>query len=114
MAGAICLEFNRIPLAISDRTNGNAADENEKVRVRTSKQMGQRQFDWRRFEDILIKRCEKAIVAAMNQFPDESFYAAAFHEFYAEEGGMIKLPCLALNTEEEIDDEEDDRWDSAD
>ncbi len=50
----------------------------------------------------------------MNQYSDELFYAAAFHEFYAEECQLITLPCLALNTEEELDRDEDFRWSSAD
>ncbi len=50
----------------------------------------------------------------MNQYSDELYYAAAFHEFYAEEWQLITFPSLALNTEEELDGNKDLRWSSAD
>jgi hypothetical protein len=43
-----------------------------------------------------------------------SFYAVVFHEFYAEVGGVIAMPCLAANTVEKPAGKEDSPWNSAD
>ncbi len=50
----------------------------------------------------------------MQEFPDESYYAAVLHEFYREHDNYIAMPCLAMQTEEELNGKEDIRWSSAD
>jgi hypothetical protein len=71
-------------------------------------------FDWKKYEAELIKCLEKSIRGVMTEFSDEHFYSAAFHSFYREYGDRIALPCLAVNTEEEIDDECETQWSSPD
>ncbi|QDT36864.1 DUF4303 domain-containing protein [Stratiformator vulcanicus] len=73
-----------------------------------------KKFNWENYETELLKYLEKAVLEVMGQYPDEHFYGAAFHSFYREYGDRIGLPCLAVNTEEEIDENLDTRWSSPD
>lgn len=68
---------------------------------------------WKAFETAVADSAFQTVKTTMEEWPDESFYAVAFHEFYREELGIISMPCLAVNTEEELTDE-DCRWSSAD
>ena len=76
--------------------------------------MAKKKFNWRTYETELLKCVEKSVLEVMGQYPDEHFYGAAFHSFYREYGDRIALPCLAVNTEEEIDENLDTRWSSPD
>lgn len=71
-----------------------------------------KKFDWKKYEAELVKCVEEAVREVMEQYPDEHFYGAAFHSFYREHGDRIGFPCLAVNTEEETN--EDLRWSSPD
>ena len=61
-------------------------------------------FNWKAYEQLLTKLAFNAIAGVLKDHPDESFYAAAFHAFYAESEGMIALPLLAANSAEAIDE----------
>ena len=69
-------------------------------------------FPWKAYEELLTKLAFNAIVGVMKDHPEESFYAAAFHGFYAEEEGMIAAPLLGANSAEAID-EGYSRWGAA-
>ena len=71
-------------------------------------------IDFKEYESEMGTCIERAVSQVMAEFPDEHFYAAALHEFYRETGDRITLPCLAVNTSEEIDESGDSRWSSAD
>ncbi len=72
------------------------------------------QFNWSDFETAVCVSAERVIRRAMREYPNENAYAAAFHEFYAEEWQVIREPCLALNTLEEIADSDRLKWSPAD
>ena len=61
-------------------------------------------FSWKSYEQLLVKLAFDAVVGVMKDHPNESFYAAAFHEFYAEEEGQISIPWLGANSAEAIDE----------
>lgn len=61
-------------------------------------------FTWKAYEKLLTKLAYDAIVGVMKDHPTESFYAAAFHGFYAEEEGTITIPLLGANSAEAIDE----------
>lgn len=70
-------------------------------------------MNWKQFESTL----SRAALVALRKVIDGGkgvFYAAAFHEFYAERNEVIHLPCLAANTVEALDGNDDGRWSSAD
>lgn len=71
-----------------------------------------REFNWKTYEFELSSCLQKAVCGVMEEYPDERFYAAALHHFYRESGDLISMPCLAVNTEEEVD--EDNLWSSPD
>lgn len=70
------------------------------------------QFDWKNFESVLFAAVLDAATQLMERHKG-TFYAFAFHEFYAETDGPIHLPCFAAGTEEYLAGNEDGRWDSA-
>ncbi len=61
-------------------------------------------FKWKAYEDLLTKLALEAIGEVLDDHPDESFYAASFHGFYAEEEGQIAVPLLGVNSHEAIDE----------
>ncbi len=68
---------------------------------------------WTYVERAVFDAALTAITQLMNRQP-ASFYAVAFHEFYAEKDGVIAMPCLAANTEEHQAGSENSRFSSAD
>ena len=74
--------------------------------------MAKTKLDWKKYEAELIACIEIAVRGAMDEYPDEHFCGAALHHFYRESGEVIAMPCLAVNTEEELD--EHNRWSSPD
>ena len=70
-------------------------------------------IDWKSFE-VAVSGAALAAVTELMDRSAASFYAVGFHEFYAERGGVITMPCLAANTVEFLAGEEDSRWSSAD
>lgn len=70
-------------------------------------------FDWKGFETAVAKSA-LASLRKVIESRKGCFYAAAFHEFYAEYNELISLPLLALNTEEALRGDEEGRWSSAD
>jgi hypothetical protein len=70
-------------------------------------------LDWKNVEAAVFDAALPAITQRMERHAG-SFYAVAFHEFYAERDGVIAMPCLAANTEEYLAEKEDSRWSSAD
>ena len=71
-------------------------------------------IDFKQYENEMVTCIERAVRRVMVEFSDEHFYAAALHEFYRESGDRISLPCLAVNTSEEVDDAGDSLWSSPD
>lgn len=71
-------------------------------------------MDWERFEEELVA----GVVARVTARADEGLrlYAAVLGELYAEAGGVIRLPVLGVNSEEELAalGDEDLRWSLAD
>jgi hypothetical protein len=70
-------------------------------------------LDWKNFEAAVFDAALAAITQLMDRHAG-SYYAVAFHEFYAERDGVIAMPCLAANTEGYLAETEDSRWSSAD
>ena len=70
-------------------------------------------IDWKQFERAVLDAVRAAITRLMDR-SSAPFYAVAFHEFYAETGGVIAMPCLAANTVDDLAEKEDSRWSSAD
>lgn len=70
-------------------------------------------FKWKAYEEQLTQLALASIGEVMDEHPDESFYAAAFHGFYIEEEGQIGVPLLGANTAEAID-EGYSRWGAPD
>jgi Domain of unknown function (DUF4303) len=70
-------------------------------------------IDWKTVERAVYDGALAAITKLMERQP-ASFYAGAFHEFYAERGGVIAMPCLAANTVEYLEGKDEARWSSAD
>ena len=54
-------------------------------------------FNWQKFEDAMVVQAEGAVRTVMKQYPDESFYAVAFHEFYSESHYRVLLPTRKKN-----------------
>ena len=73
-----------------------------------------RKFSWKQYEAELLKGLSEAIQEVMGQYPEERFYGAAFHSFYREHGDRISMPCLAVNTEEELAGDFESRWSAPD
>jgi hypothetical protein len=69
--------------------------------------------DWKVFQEAITEAALEAATRLMDR-NDETFYAIAFHEFYAETGGTIAMPCLAANSEERLAQGKNSRWSSAD
>jgi hypothetical protein len=72
-----------------------------------------RSIDWKNVQDAVFDAALAAITRLMDRNA-ATFYAVVFHEFYAEAGGVIAMPCLAANTVEYLAGKEDSRWSSAD
>jgi hypothetical protein len=70
-------------------------------------------IDWKKVEGAVFDAASAAISRLMDRNVG-TFYAVAFHEFYAEAGGVIAMPGLAANTVEHLAGKEDSRWSSAD
>lgn len=70
-------------------------------------------IDWKNVECAVFDAARAAINHLMDRHA-ASFYAVVFHEFYAEKGSVIAMPCLAANTVEHLAGKEDSRWSSAD
>jgi hypothetical protein len=70
-------------------------------------------IDWKTVEAVVFDAALAAIAQLMDLHA-ASFYAAAFHELYAETDVVIAMPCLAANTVENLGGNEDSRWSSAD
>ncbi len=70
-------------------------------------------LDWKIVEAAVFDAALPAITQLMDRHAG-SFYAVAFHEFYAEMDGVIAMPCLAANTEEYLAEKDVSRWSSAD
>jgi hypothetical protein len=70
-------------------------------------------FDWKRFEAVTGEAALAAVKKLMDQHAG-SFYAAAFHAFYAETGSRIDLPLLAANTLEALAKDPSTKWNCAD
>jgi hypothetical protein len=76
-------------------------------------------LDWRALENDLTDALVGAVSALVAEHRDERFYAVALWLLYRESDGPIRLPVLAVNTEQALDrlsaDERDDvRWSPAD
>lgn len=69
--------------------------------------------DWKAYESTLLEAATVAATALLDKRRG-AFYAMAFHEFYAEAGDHIALPCLAAHTEERLAGDESSRWSSPD
>lgn len=65
-------------------------------------------FDWVAFEDELVA----GLVAKVTEVAEgeRRLYAAALGNIYAEADGVISLPSLGVNSEEELAGDEDVRW----
>jgi hypothetical protein len=78
--------------------------------------------DWKALDAHLLAALLGAVRAHHDEHPDHRIYAAAFHNFYAETGGVIAWPSLAIATEEDLRmlaagssfTEDDLRWSPAD
>ncbi|GAA0896340.1 hypothetical protein GCM10009558_084080 [Virgisporangium aurantiacum] len=76
-------------------------------------------FDWRALENDLADALVRAVSALVADRHDERFYAAALWLLYRETDGPIRLPMLAVNTEQALgrlpaDERDDLRWSPAD
>lgn len=79
-------------------------------------------LDWKALDAHLLAVLLGAVRAHHDEHPEHRIYAAAFHNFYAETGGVIAWPSLAIATEEDLQalaagssfSEDDLRWSPAD
>ena len=69
---------------------------------------------WSQFEDTVSDAVWQSLATTLDNSEASSFYAAAFHLFYAEEDGEIDLPCLALNSVATRKASPDETWSPAD
>jgi hypothetical protein len=75
-------------------------------------------FDWRALENDLTGALVRAVSALVADHTDERYYAAALWLLYRETDGPIRLPLLAVNSEQALDrlpaaERDDVRWSPA-
>jgi hypothetical protein len=65
-------------------------------------------MDWQQLEDSFFKTAKRLISGVLRENSDQTFYAFALHEYYAELDGDITFPLIAMNSLETLPQEEDD------
>lgn len=63
-------------------------------------------MNWQQLEDSFFRTAKRVIGRTLRENADETFYAVAIHESYRELDGPIAFPWLALNTLENLPQED--------